>query len=278
MTNTKIMGILNATEDSFFAGSRCCDLAAAIAKGIDLWKQGADIIDIGGESSRPGAAAVSIDEELARVIPLIKELKKAQPLPLSIDTMKPIVAEQALAAGATLINDVSGFRHPAMVELAASSQATICVMHMLGTPATMQDAPLYENGIIAELTRWFESTVENLLRAGVKEKQIILDPGIGFGKTIADNLEIIDNLPKFKAIGFPLLLGISRKSFMGKILGLPAAELMPATLAMNVVAIRAAVDYIRVHDVKEHRQAVSLCSTLTHGRQKCTYSTSAFHA
>ncbi|MBA2728532.1 MAG: dihydropteroate synthase [Parachlamydiaceae bacterium] len=264
MASTKIMGILNATPDSFFADSRPDELDKAIAYGIELWKQGADIIDIGGESTRPNAPPVSEEEEIRRVIPLIQELSKRQPLPISIDTMKPSVAEKALAAGASIINDVSGFRDPAMRELAASSQMQICVMHMLGNPKTMQDSPFYNNGIIAALLHWFETTIEDLTRAGVKKEQIILDPGIGFGKTVAHNLEIIHNLRKLKAIGFPLLLGVSRKTFIRKILGLSSEEVLPATLAMSTIAITAGVDYIRVHDVKEHRQVINILSSYEH--------------
>jgi dihydropteroate synthase len=229
-----------------------------------LWKQGADIIDIGGESTRPNAPPVSEEEELRRVIPLIQELSRLQPLPISIDTMKPVVAEKALAAGASIINDVSGFRDPAMRELAASSNAQICVMHMLGTPVNMQDSPFYIEGITSALLVWFESTIESLTHAGVKKEQIILDPGIGFGKTVAHNLEIIHNLRKFKAIGFPLLLGVSRKSFIQKILGQKTDEVLPATLAVNTLAITSGVDYIRVHDVKEHRQVIKILSSYEH--------------
>ncbi len=254
----KLMGILNATPDSYFEKSRHTKLEKAIEYGIDLWKQGADIIDVGGESTRPNSDPVSEEEELLRVIPLIEELKKRQPLPISIDTMKPLVAEKALAAGASIINDVTGFRNPVMQELAAGSGAQICVMHMLGTPKTMQLSPYYKEGIITALMHWFETTVENLTRAGVKGHQIILDPGIGFGKTIADNLEIIHNLRRFKVLGFPLLLGTSRKSFIQKIVELPPNETLPGTLAINTLAITAGVDYLRIHDVKEHRQIVTL--------------------
>lgn len=252
------MGILNSTPDSYYVPSRKKTFDEAINHGIQLWRDGADIIDIGGESTRPNAEKVSEEEELKRVIPLIKELSKLQPLPISIDTMKPTVAEKALAAGASIINDVSGFRDPNMRELAAASQAKICVMHMQGSPQSMQDSPYYKEGVVVALLHWFETILEDLAISGIKNHQIILDPGIGFGKTVADNLEIIHNLRKFKAIGFPLLLGISRKSFIQKILGLPSTDVLPATLAISSMAIVSGVDYIRVHDVKEHRQAISI--------------------
>lgn len=258
MAPTKLMGILNITPDSFFDESRRLDAQSAIRRGVDLYHQGADIIDIGGESSRPGALPVSLEEELARVIPAIQELKSLVPIPLSIDTTKVGVANRAVEAGASLINDITGFRDPALRELAAGLDVDVCVMHMQGEPQTMQINPSYENGIMNDLLRWFEDRIEMLLKCGVKKEKIIIDPGIGFGKTIADNVEIIQNLPKIKAMGFPVLLGLSRKSFMSKILNKPPSELLPATLVMNTVAILAKVDILRVHDVQEHRAAITL--------------------
>ena len=219
-------------------------------------------MDIGGESTRPGSDAVSELEELRRIIPIIQALKSQIPIPLSIDTMKPRVAAAALEAGATLINDVTGFNDPLMREIASSSQSDICIMHMQGIPKTMQANPHYEEGIISHLIRWFESRVNLLVTNGVKEQKIIIDPGIGFGKTIADNLEIIDNLHRFKELGFPVLLGLSRKTFMAKILAKPYAELLPATLAMNTLAIMKGVDIIRVHDIAEHRDVINVLDKL----------------
>lgn len=249
----EIVGILNVTPDSFFLTSRQSSYDEAVARGVCLAEEGADWIDIGGESTRPGAMKVSAEEEIKRVIPVIEELKKHTSLPISIDTMKVEVAKLALESGASMINDISGFRCPRMRELAASKDVKLCAMHMLGLPDNMQNNPKYKNGIIDELLFWFEETVNQLIASGVKKEQIILDPGIGFGKTIADNFEILQNLPKLKAVGFPLLLGISRKSFMGK----NPSELLPATLVLNAFAMPS-VDYIRVHDVKEHRQALNV--------------------
>lgn len=254
----KIMGILNATPDSFLEASRVETVEKAIALGRQMEREGADILDVGGESTRPNATPVSQEEELLRVIPVIKALKEEVQIPLSIDTYKPAVAEAALDAGASIINDISGFRDPAMRRLAAASGAPICLMHMQGIPQTMQQNPSYQEGIIPHLLAYFHAQVELLLQSGVNEKQIIVDPGIGFGKTVADNLQIIDNLALLKAMGFPVLVGLSRKAFMAKILQKPAAELLPATLAMNTVVVLAGIDILRVHDVAEHRDILNL--------------------
>lgn len=260
----RLMGILNATPDSFYTESRFNDLNSAVQRGIQIYEESADIIDIGGESTRPNAAIVSEDEELKRVIPLIKTLKSLIPIPISIDTSKPKVADAAIAAGASFINDVAGFRHNAMRQIAAETGVEICVMHMKDNPQTMQQNPFYPNGIINHLVQWFDQQIEELLAAGIKKNQIILDPGIGFGKTVADNLEIIHNLHKFKALGFPVLLGISRKSFLSKILNKPTADLLYGTIAVNAMALLADVDIIRVHDVKEHRDVIKIMDYLKH--------------
>lgn len=252
------MGILNVTPDSFFDKGHFFSPELAIERGIEIYQEGADILDIGGESTRPGAKSVSLEEELARVIPVISALKKEIPIPISIDTMKAEVARQAVEAGADLINDVTGFSDPLMIALGAKTNKEVIVMHMQGTPATMQNKPSYQNGIVEELISFFKERVKTLLASGIRKEQIILDPGIGFGKSIADNLEIIHNLPEVKRIGLPVLLGISRKSFMSKIIDKPAESLLPATLGLNTVAIMSQIDMIRVHDVKEHRMLIDL--------------------
>ena len=255
---TKLMGILNVTPDSFFDQGRCFDIDAAIIRGKAICSEGADIIDVGGESTRPGAPVVDTDEELARVIPVIQALHSSISIPISIDTSKPRVAEAAIQAGASFINDVTGFCQPEMQDIAAASGLDICVMHMQGNPKTMQAQPYYSEGVVLHLLRWFEQQIAILIKRGVKEKQIFLDPGIGFGKTVDDNLKIIQNLPKLKSLGFPLLLGISRKSFMGKIIHKNASQLLPATIAVNALLIKDGVDIIRVHDVNEHRGVIDL--------------------
>lgn len=261
-TMTKLMGILNVTPDSFFDKGHYFSPDKAIERGNAIYREGADILDIGGESTRPGSTPVTLEEELNRVIPVIQSLHSTIPIPISIDTNKPKVAHAAIEAGATFLNDVCGFQNPEMQEIAATTGLDICVMHMQGTPQNMQKDPHYSDGVISSLLQWFEGQISCLLKRGVKEKQIILDPGIGFGKTVDDNLKIIQNLAQLKALGFPLLVGISRKSFMGKILNKKPPELLPATLAVNTLLINANVDIIRVHDVLEHRDVIILLKAL----------------
>lgn len=252
------MGILNATPDSFYDGGKYNSVEAAIAQGNKLISEGADLLDIGGESTRPGAEPVPLQEELARVIPVIEALAKTSPIPISIDTKKPEVAAAALKAGAALINDVTGLTDPRMRKLAADTGVQVCVMHMRGTPQDMQNSPDYPEGIIPHLCSWFEKQIRLLKNDGIQPQQLILDPGIGFGKTVAHNHEILHNLPRLKAIGFPLLIGVSRKSLIVKTLNKPPESLLGATIALNTWAILHGVDYIRVHDVQEHRDAVDL--------------------
>lgn len=258
MKTCQLMGIVNVTPDSAFAASRTPSTESAILRGVEIVKEGADILDIGGESTRPNAAPVSEEEELRRVIPVITALKALIPIPISIDTSKPKVAIAALDAGASFLNDVTGFEKPEMRKIAADAKVPICIMHMQGNPTNMQDNPFYEEGIVANLVAWFSRRIELCLKENIQESQIILDPGIGFGKTVADNLQIIQNLPKLKALGFPILLGVSRKWFLTFILNKPREEVLPATLAINTVAILAGVNYIRVHDVKEHRDIINV--------------------
>lgn len=252
------MAILNVTPDSYFSESRFFNPDDAIARGVEMEKEGADILDIGGESTRPFSEPVPLEEEINRVIPVIASLKSKISIPISIDTMKFEVAKKALDAGASLINDVTGFQDIKMVELAVSYKTDICVMHMQGNPKTMQINPTYNTGIINELMHYFEERIQFLTKKGVQKEHIILDPGIGFGKSIADNLKIIQNLLKLKTLGFPLLLGISRKSFMGKITNQPPTKLLPATLGLNTMAILSNVDFIRVHDLSEHRMLIDV--------------------
>lgn len=261
MPKTQLMGILNATPDSFYFNSRSETFEKAISRAFEMEKEGADIIDIGGESTRPGSLPVTEDEELSRVIPLIKFLNDKLSIPISIDTKKPAVARAALSHGAKLLNDVTGFSSPEMVQIAQEFGVDICVMHMQGCPLTMQKNPAYREGIIPHLLNWFQERTHSLITAGVKHNHIIIDPGIGFGKTVADNLEILHNLPLFKKLGFRVLLGISRKSFLAKILNQPTEKLLPATIGFNSLAIAAGVDIIRVHDVQEHRLVID---ALTH--------------
>jgi dihydropteroate synthase len=216
MAHTQLMGILNVTPDSCFDQGRWFDHAAAIQRGIQIFQEGADWLDIGGESTRPGATPVLEEEELKRVIPVIKSLKQEISVPISIDTMKARVAEAAIEAGASLINDVSGFRDPAMRQVAANVQLPICVMHMHENPMTMQKNPHYPQGITSFLIDWFSQQIDLLLASGIQEQNIILDPGIGFGKTIADNVEIVQNLYRIKALGVSYSDRVIAQVFFGE--------------------------------------------------------------
>lgn len=256
MSKTQLMGILNITPDSFYENSRTLSVDQAIARAYQIAAEGADILDIGAESSRPGAQPVSEQEELARILPVLEALQGNLSIPISIDTRKPKVAKEAIAKGVSLLNDITGFTQPEMIRIALDHSVDICVMHMQGTPQTMQHNPRYPEGILPHLVRWFEEKTLFLCREGIAKERIILDPGIGFGKTVADNLEIIHNLPVLKQLGFRLILGVSRKSFLSKILNQHTSELLPATLATNTLAVEARVDIIRVHDVKEHRAVI----------------------
>lgn len=265
---TKIMGILNVTPNSFYDGGLYLDPKKAIEKGVELAKQGADIIDIGGESTKPYTEQVNEKEELNRVIPVIRELKKLVNIPLSVDTKKLRVAEQAIKEGVSFINDISGFNDPKIMELAAKTGVKICIMHMQKTPETMQIDPQYPEGVIPHLLKFFIERIQAVSEAGVLKKNIFLDPGIGFGKTVENNFEILHNIERLKAMGFPILLGLSRKSFMSKTIGKKASELLPATLAMNTLAIWKGVDMIRVHDVLEHKDALEMIQKFKNEKTK----------
>jgi dihydropteroate synthase len=258
MAKAKLMGILNVTPDSFYDGGRYSSKDKSIEQGRLLLSQGADILDIGGESSRPNALPVTLEEELQRVIPIITVLSYEATAMISIDTTKPEVAKAALEAGATMLNDISGFVNPEMRRLAATSGVPLCLMHMQGNPKTMQLNPSYPMGIINEMLDWFKTRIQLLLDSGIKAHQITIDPGIGFGKTIADNIQIMQNLRQLKALGFPLLVGVSRKSFMSKTLNKGPDKLLAPTLAMNTVALLNGADIIRVHDVAENRAIIDM--------------------
>lgn len=255
MKKTQLMGIVNCTPDSYVEASRSIDSDLAAQYALRLFEEGADIVDIGGESTNPLSTYVSEQEELQRVLPVIKKIREVSSLPLSIDTYKVEVACKALEAGATMINDVTGFVDPEMCRLAAESGQLICVMHMLGKPHHPVEAS-YPKGIVTEILEFFQRRVDTLLKYGVASSQIILDPGIGgggFGKTPEHNLQIIKHIKEFQSLEFPLLIGLSRKTFLQKILHKPASEVLSTTLALNTIAILEAVDYIRVHDIAAHR-------------------------
>lgn len=265
---TLMMGVLNCTPDSFFDGGRHFSYDAAIAHGVRLAEHGADIIDVGGESTRPrgvygeGAAPITAEEEKQRVLPVIAALAKQIQIPLSIDTYKAPVAEAAVAAGASIVNDISGFQFDAaMPATVARLGAAVVIMHTQGTPANMQANPVYEN-LLEELYFYFERQIELARRAGIAENQIIIDPGLGFGKRIEDNYEIIRRLRELRGLGCPLLVGPSRKAFVGKPLNLPPEERLEGTAAAVTAAIMNGAHLIRVHDVKEMRRVAALADLL----------------
>ena len=256
------MGVVNVTPDSFSDGGLYLDVDAAVQHGRDLLEEGADVLDIGGESTRPGALEVPVGEELQRVIPVIERLGDAT---VSIDTRKAEVAEQAIQAGARIVNDVSAFRHaPEMAGLVAGAGAGCCLMHMLGDdPRTMQDAPVYDD-VVSDVKAFLEERLEFAISEGVREDKVWLDPGIGFGKTVEHNLELLRRLGEIVAIGRPVVIGTSRKSFIGKLTGREAPDRVAGTLATNVLALERGAEVFRVHDVRPTVDALKVAAaTLT---------------
>lgn len=249
-SKTFVMGILNVTPDSFSDGGKYFEKNKAIEHGIQMAELGADFIDVGGLSTRPGSDEIPLDEELNRVIPVISEITKNISVPVSIDTYRSLVADEALKAGAVIVNDISGFNFDEnMANTVASHKATAVVMHIKGTPKNMQLNPQYDN-LINEIIHYFENAAWKANVAGIK--QIIIDPGIGFGKTVEHNLKIIKNINEFKRLDSPIMIGVSRKSFIGKILNIEnPVERNEGTIILNTIAVLNGVNIIRVHDVKE---------------------------
>lgn len=252
------MGIVNVTPDSFSDGGRFLDPGAAIEHGLHLAAEGADIIDVGGESTRPGASPVEAGEQLRRILPVVAALCRQTEVPISIDTSNAAVARQAVAAGAEIINDVTGLSgDPEMVRLAAESQTGVCVMHMRGTPRTMQDNPVYAD-VVAEVAAYLRARRDALIAAGIPQDRIALDPGIGFGKTVQHNLALLGNAWRLHELGCPVLVGHSRKSFIGEVLGQPQADRTAGTIGVAIALARQGVQLLRVHDVAPVRQALLL--------------------
>jgi dihydropteroate synthase len=253
-----IMGILNATPDSFSDGGKFDRYESACDHGRAMAAAGADLIDIGGESTRPYSTPIAIDEELRRTIEVVRTLSTELAIPISIDTSKSAVAASAVEAGAEIINDVTGMEgDPRMVEVAVASGAGLCVMHMQGTPQTMQDAPRYE-GVVDDIQAYLAERVKRLTAAGVSAESICLDPGIGFGKTHQHNLTLMANAWRFHSLGHPLLFGHSRKGFIGKVLGDSKRGRTSATVGASLALARQGVQVIRVHDVAATREALAL--------------------
>lgn len=255
-SHCSIMGIINVTPDSFSDGGRHLDANTAIDEALRMIEGGADMIDIGGESTRPGTQDIPVEIELRRVVPVVEQLRRHTDVPLSIDTRKSMVAEAAIRAGADIINDVSALRHDAeMVHVAASSGAPVVLMHMLGTPATMQCNPHYDN-VVANVYSFFQERIEFCRACGIE--QIVIDPGIGFAKLVQHNLLLLARLKHFTQLGYPILVGTSRKSFIGHVTGLAVNERLPGSLASAVIAVANGASIIRAHDVPETRTAIDM--------------------
>ena len=267
-SRTYIMGILNVTPDSFSGDGIYQDIDKAVSAAERIVEDGADIIDIGGESTRPGAGPVTIEEEIKRTIPVIKKLSKRIKVPISIDTTKSEVARQALENGASIVNDITAMESDRdMIGIAGEFNAKVVLMHIKGTPRTMQDNPGYEN-LIQEIKDKLRALIEKAVEGGIKIENIIIDPGIGFGKTLEHNLEILNRISEFKELDRPVLIGPSRKSFIGKITGAEPDKRQFGTAASIAIAIKNGADIVRVHDVREMKQVAMIADAISRGGEK----------
>ena len=270
-----IMGVVNVTPDSFFDGGRYLDAEAAVAHAIRLVEEGADLLDIGAESTRPGADVVSEAEECRRAIPVVTAVAKAVTIPISIDTSKATVAQAALEAGAVLVNDVTALRgDPAMVDVVARTGAGIVLMHMPGTPRTMQQDPRYDD-VVGEISGFFEERIRFAMAHGIVRRQIILDPGIGFGKLLGHNLTLLAQLRRFMQFECPVLVGVSQKAFLGQLVDRPVQERQWATAAAVAMAVDRGAGILRVHDVRGMKDVVQVAAAIS---QQTTVSMKAQHA
>jgi len=261
---TRIMGILNVTPDSFAGDGTGGNLGKAVERAVGMEKEGADIIDIGGESTRPGAEPVDEQTELERVLPVIEAVVGRIKIPVSIDTRKPGVARAAIEAGARIVNDISGLSDKEMAKLCAGKRVPVIIMHMKGSPRTMQDDPKYDD-VVGEIMHHLSNRAEDAVAAGIEERQIAIDPGIGFGKRLDDNLEILRRLAEFKTLGHPIVIGASRKNFIGTITGLPVEQRLEGSIAAACAAALNGADVIRCHDVRETRLALQVADAIMHG-------------
>lgn len=257
----KVMGVLNVTPDSFSDGGRFLDHRRAVDRGLEMAEQGADMIDVGGESTRPCAQYVDPRTEMERILPVVEALSASLDIPVSVDTRKPVVAEKAIDRGARMINDVSGLREEGMMQLVAGTGVAAVIMHMRGTPRDMQDDTGYGD-VVHEVMRYLHRRREELMDLGASRSQVILDPGLGFGKSPVHNLELIKALPTMRSLGSPLLVGASRKSFLGRILQAETHERLEGSLAAASVSVAYGADIIRAHDVAETVKAVEVAAAL----------------
>lgn len=262
LSRPQVMGILNVTPDSFSDGGVFFAPEAALAHAREMVAAGAAIIDVGGESTRPGAAPVAVQEELRRVIPVIEALCDTLPVPVSIDTRNPAVMQAAVAAGAGMINDVNALQAPGAVEMAASLGVPVCLMHMQGMPESMQENPEYAD-VVTEVRQFLADRANACLAAGMARERILLDPGFGFGKTTRHNLLLLQQLDQLVAEGYPVLVGLSRKSLIGKVLGLPVDARLYPGLALAVLAVWQGAAIVRTHDVRATREAMDMCHAVS---------------
>lgn len=251
------MGVLNVTPDSFFDGGRFVARDAALAQARRMVEEGAAIVDVGGESTRPGAQPVSVQQELDRVIPVIEALAGELPVPISVDTAKPEVMRAAVAAGAGFVNDVTALRAPQALQTAAALDVPVCLMHMQGEPRTMQDAPRYAD-VVGEVRDFLNERMDVCMNAGIPRARLVIDPGFGFGKSLAHNLELLRGLRALAALGVPVLAGLSRKSLIGKALGLPLERRLHASVALALVAVQNGARIVRAHDVGPTVEAIRM--------------------
>lgn len=262
LSRPRVMGVLNRTPDSFSDGGVYTGLDAALRHARDMAREGADIIDVGGESTRPGAAPVSLHEELDRVIPVIERLAKELDTPLSVDTSKPEVMREAAKAGAVMINDVQALRQPGALETAAATRAAVCLMHMRGEPRSMQQDPQYED-VVREVGEFLNERVQAAVSVGIPRGRIVVDPGFGFGKTLEHNLDLMLHLSDLVRLDCPLLVGLSRKSMIGALMGgVPAEERLQGSVAAAVIAVQRGAHIVRVHDVAATVQALKIATAV----------------
>lgn len=261
---TYLVGILNVTPDSFSDGGKFFNMEAAVNHAQQMVEDGADILDIGGESTRPGSETVSIEEEIKRVIPVIEKITSKLSVPISIDTSKPEVAQKAIDAGAAMVNDVTGLRNEKLRQFVARKNIPIIIMHMQGEPRTMQENPVYED-VVSDVYNHLKNKAEAVINDGLSPENVYIDIGIGFGKTLEHNLELIKRMAEFKSMGYPVVYGPSRKSFIGNILDLPVEERLEGTSAAVAMGIANGVSIIRVHDVKEMKRVASVTERILKG-------------
>ena len=261
LTHPQVMGVLNVTPDSFSDGGDFFSLDKAVARALQMEAEGAAIIDIGGESTRPGAAPVTLEDEIRRVVPVIEALQSRLKVPISIDTRKPGVMRAAIQAGAGFINDINALREPGALEVAAGFAVPVCLMHMQGEPRTMQEDPRYEN-VVGEVADFLQRRITACEQAGVGRERLLLDPAFGFGKTVAHNLYLLERLNVLTRLGLPLVVGLSRKSMIARLLGLEPGERLPASIALAVLAVERGARLVRSHDVAATWQALQMAVAL----------------